>query len=130
MSEKEVVEALLPQAVKELRELAFAHPWKPIAPPDARHYRDLAPGIAVGFTLDMLEGLIAQHLSVAYTGREPDPETLARITRAFFGEALPAPELGKGTLGPMRQEGQMVSCAHRYAGATIFHFLKLARRAG
>lgn len=126
----EVVEARLPQAVKELRELAFAHPWKPVAPPDKRHYRQLAPGIAVGFTLDMLESFTAQHLSIAYTGREPDPETVGRITRAFFGEALSAPTVGQVHVQEPTHWGQMVSSAHRYAEATILHFHKIARRAG
>ena len=122
----EIVEARLPQAAKELRELARAFPWVPERPPDARHYRTLAPGIAVGFTLDMLKDFAAQHLSIAYTVREPDLETVSRITRAFFGEALSAPAVGQG----MCQDGQMVSFTHRYAGATVLHFHKIVRRAG
>ena len=126
----EIVEARLPQVVKELRKLARAYPWVPVEPPPARHYRGLGPGISVCFTLDVMLCFYTEHLSVAYKGREPDLETVNRITKAFFGKALSAPAVGQGTLGPMPQEGSMVSFTHRYAGATVLHFQKLVRRAG
>ena len=129
----EIVEALLPRAVKELVALAGAYPWVPERPPDARHYRDLAPGISVCFTLDMQPSFCAEHLSVSFVGREPSAEIVSRITRAFFGKALPAPAVSESPLGPlgsMHQDGQMVSVAHRYAWATVLHFHKIARRAG
>ena len=117
----EIVEALLPQAVKELRELARAHPWVPVGPPPARHYRGLGPGISVGFTLDMLPGLCAEHLSVSFhrppgagAAWIPNIKALEVIAKAFFGDATTE---------------RVIRTVTRHPGMVVYHLLKIIRRA-
>lgn len=106
--EVETVKALLPQAVRELREQARAHPWVPKGPPPARHYRGLAPGITACFTFDLLPHFCAEHLSVSFqrppgagVGWMPNIKALEVIAKVFFGDATTE---------------QVVRFVHRYPG--------------